>query len=80
MQFDNLGMHLESRDRVAELGSRISVLEERTDHLATKQDVEKAKTWTLWAIGSAIVSMVTLLVGVLRWIVPPILDLVTQRG
>lgn len=79
-QFDNLGMHFQSMDRFAALESRTSVVEERTKHLASKQDVEKAKTWTLWAIGSAVVSLLTLLVGFLRWIVPPIMESVSRSG
>lgn len=47
--------------KIAVLDSKISNMEGRLTHIATKADVEKAKTWMLVSMFGAIVSIGTLL-------------------
>ncbi len=47
--------------KIAVLDSKISNVEGRLTHIATKADVEKAKTWMLVSMFGAIVSIGTLL-------------------
>ena len=47
--------------KIAVLDSRVSNIEGRLTHIATKADVERAKTWMLVSMFGAIISIGTLL-------------------
>ena len=51
----------DAHSRIASLDSKVANIEGRLTHIATRADVEKAKTWMLVSMFGAIVSIATLL-------------------
>ncbi len=51
----------DAHTRIASLDSKVANIEGRLTHIATKADVERAKTWMLVSMFGAIVSIGTLI-------------------
>ena len=53
----------DAHTRIASLDSKLSNIEGRLTHFATKADVERAKTWMLVSMFGAVISIGTLVVN-----------------
>lgn len=60
------GEQAEARSQIYDLVSRVGKLEGNKEHMASKADVAKAKTWMIVTIAAALISNLTLLFNFLR--------------
>jgi hypothetical protein len=57
--FNSSGSSGKYEDRIMDHGERLSALEERTKHLASKEDLQKAMNAQTWKIIAAIAALVS---------------------
>lgn len=62
--FDTAESSSKFQEKVMDHGERLAALEERTSHLASKEDLQKAMNAQTWKIISAIAALVSAVVWI----------------
>ena len=57
-----------------DIGERLARLEEKVEHLASKEDIQKLKVWILGGIVAGIVAGVPAMAGLIWFIVRPFIN------